>query len=755
MLTKEQLLTEHTLAKFFVPQGVAIIGASKNPAKVGNAIVKNLLASRYAGHIYPINPREKEILGLKCFQNVQDIPSTPADKGGENVELAVIAIPAAHVLAALQECAQRGIRYAIVITAGFKETGPQGMELENKLTAFCREQKIRLLGPNCVGLIHTHTPINVSFSRGVPRKGNIAFISQSGAILLSILDWSQMAGIGFSHFVSLGNKADLQETDFLEYAAWDPTTKVILCYLEDITFGQKFLEVATRISAHKPIIVLKAGASPSGARAASSHTGALAGTDHAYDAAFRKSAVLRARNMGELFDMAAAFAHQPLPAGDKIAIVTNSGGPGILATDRLEKTGLRMAGFTTETTKQLRLYLPQEASIYNPVDILGDAGADRYFFTLEKVLADPQVEGVIALLCPTALANPVEIARAMIEVQQKTPQKPLLTVFMGGQEIQAGKNVLLEAGIPSYTFPEEAVTALEGMVRYANNRTRLRRKEITAEKENSSFPEKPAYDTTRVKASFYDALKERRIVLLEHEGTEVLKAFNIPVAATFLARDPQEAAQKAEQAGFPVVLKIASPKILHKSDIGGVVTNLKSVAEVRKNFREMMQRVQHFYPDAPLFGITVQKMMPPGMEIIIGSSVDVQFGPLLVFGLGGIYVNLFEDVSMRLAKNLHEQDIEEMIRETKAYHLLRGFRGSRPLDLPSLQAAIFNTAQLVTKFPEIKEMDINPLLVYEDGVCAVDVKITLSHRLLDNSFYPHEQAANQEDLAAGLKERRV
>lgn len=759
MLTKEQPLT-----KFFMPKGVAVIGASKNPAKVGNAIVKNLLASRYTGQIYPINPKEEEILGLRCYQNVRDIPPGTENGNRENVELAVIAIPASRVLEAVRDCAQRGIRFAIVITAGFKETGPDGMELEKKLAAFCREQKIRLLGPNCVGLIHTHTPINASFGRGIPRQGNIAFISQSGAILISILDWSQIAGIGFSHFVSLGNKADLQETDFLEYAAWDPTTKVILCYLEDITAGQKFLEVATRISARKPIIILKSGASPAGARAASSHTGALAGADRAYDAAFRKSAVLRAGNMEELFDMAAAFAHQPLPAGDKIAIVTNAGGPGILTTDRVEKTGLHMARFTTETTKQLRMYLPPEASIYNPVDVLGDAGADRYFFALEKVLSDPQVEGVIALLCPSAMVDPAEIAQAIVKARQKISQKPLLAVFMGGKEIQTGEKILLEAGIPCYTFPERAVTALEGMVRYAKNKVRLHQrqdirtetvKKVAEGEKTAPVPDKISYNTAQVKATFYDALKERRIVLLEHEGVKVLRAFNIPAATAFLARDPREAAQKAEQVGFPVVLKIASPKIPHKSDIGGVMPNLESVAEVEKNFREMMQRVQHFYPDAPLYGITVQKMMPPGMEIIIGSSVDIQFGPLLVFGLGGIYVNLFEDVSMRLAKNLHEQDIEEMIKETKAYHLLKGFRGSKPLDLQSLKDVILHTAQLVTEFPEIKEMDINPLLVYEKGVCAVDAKITLSHRILDNTYPPLEQTAHPKYLAAQLTERRV
>ena len=735
MLTKEQ-----PLHKFFQPKSIAVIGASQNPAKVGNAIVKNLLASRYPGQIYPINPKEEQILGLKCYPSVEKILGDEAGNE-ENAELAVIAIPAPKVLAAIQECAQSGIHFVIVITAGFKETGPQGAELEKQLTAFCREQKMRLLGPNCVGLIHTHTPLNVSFARGTPRQGNVAFISQSGAILISILDWSEIAGIGFSHFVSLGNKADLQETDFLAYAAWDPATKVILCYLEDIIDGQRFLEVATRISAHKPIIILKAGASPAGARAASSHTGALAGADHAYDAAFRKSAVLRATNMEELFDLAVAFAHQPLPVGNKVAVVTNAGGPGILTTDKIEKIGLHMAHFTTETTKQLRSFLPPEASIYNPVDVLGDAGAERYFFALKKVLGDPQVEGVITLLCPSAMVDPLEVARAIDKARQNSPQKPLLTVFMGGKEIQTGKKFLQEAGIPCYTFPERAVIALEGMVRYAQNKAGLQQKKNLPEdrKQTAPAPLKMFYNTAQVKATFYDALKERRVVLLEHEGAKVLHAFKIPVATTFLARDPREAAQKAEQTGFPVVLKIASPKIPHKSDIGGVIPNLANATEVKNSFREMMQRVQHFYPDAPLYGITQQKMMPPGMEILIGSSVDIQFGPLLVFGLGGVYVNLFEDVSIRLAQNLSTQDIEEMVKETKAYHLLKGFRGSKPLALQSLKDVILHTAQLVTEFPEIKEMDINPLLVYEKGVCAVDVKITLSHRLMNHTHPPREQ----------------
>jgi acetyltransferase len=748
-------MKEQHLSKLFAPGSIAVIGASRNPEKVGHAIVKNLLESGYPGKIYPINPREEKILGLKCFKSVKELP-TPGKKE-EAVELAVIAIPASKVLEAVKECAQSNINLIIVVSAGFKETGPDGLELEKELVTFCRKKNIRLLGPNCVGLIHTHTPVNASFARGFPRKGHISFISQSGAMLVSIIDWSEIAGLGFSHFVSLGNKADLHETDFLEYAGWDPTTRVILCYLEDIVNGQRFLEKASHISTLKPIIILKAGASPAGARAVTSHTGALAGSDSAYDAAFKQSAVLRVGNMEELFDMAFAFANQPLPEGNKIAIVTNSGGPGILTTDQVEKAGLHMARFTAETSKQLRAFLPVEASIYNPVDVLGDAGAERYQFALEKVLLDPQVDGVITLLCPTATTEPLEVARAVLKIRQKIPRKPLMGVFMGGKEIQEGQKLLREAGIPCYTFPERSVAAMEGMVKYHKNAASLRQKKLlqegTAEKEQKRQKVNThLYNTAQVKATFYDALKERRVVLLGHEGVKVLTAFEIPAAPSQLAREPQEAAQKAEEIGFPVVLKIASPKILHKSDIGGVVAGLENTQEVKKHFEGIMHRVQRFIPDAPFYGIEVQKMMPPGMEIIIGSSFDLQFGHLLVFGLGGIYVNLFKDISVRLAQNLEEVDIDEMIKETKAYHLLKGFRGSNPLDVQSLKDTILNTARLVTSFPEIREMDINPLLVYEKGVCAVDVKITLSHDLMANV---HPALERGEHLVEQIVERRI
>ncbi len=596
--------------------------------------------------------------------------------------------------------------------------------------------------------------MNASFSRGFAKKGNVSFISQSGAMLVAMMDLSEILGLGFSHFVSLGNKTVLNEIDFLEYAAWDPSTNVILCYLEDIVEGQKFLDIAGPISIKKPIIILKSGSSSAGARAVTSHTGALAGADKAYDAAFKQSAVLRAGSMEELFDMAAAFSSQPLPKGNRIAIVTNSGGPGILATDQIEKLGMNMARFTADTSKELRNFLPPECSVYNPVDVLADAPPERYQFSLEKIINDPGVDGIIIIICPAASTPPVEIAETIKDVFEKYPQKPILSVFMGGQEMQEAISLLRKAGLPCYSFPERAGLAMNGMVKYAHNSEALRQKYISAkasEEKQEEINNTNHAQKTQVKAIFYDALKERRVVLLEHEGAQILEAFGINCAPTYLARSPEDAAQIASQIGFPVVLKIASPNILHKTDIGGVLVGVDNTHGVIQGFKDIMQRARHFLPDAPLYGVEVQKMMPSGTETIIGSSYDVQFGPLLVFGLGGIYVNLFEDVSLRLAKNLTENDVDEMIMETKAYRLLKGYRGKNPLDLQSLKNAILRLGRLVSDFPEIKEMDINPLLVYEKGVCAVDVKITLSHDI----GIQHQPTEEKKELVFNqLAERR-
>ncbi|MFX4261703.1 acetate--CoA ligase alpha subunit [Pelotomaculum propionicicum] len=697
------------LAGLFSPKSAAIIGASKSPGKIGNVIIKNMISSGYKGKVFPVNPKEPEIEGLRCYPSVDKIP--------EPVEMAVLSVPAAKSMEIAEVCGKQGVKYLVVITAGFKETGKEGLELERKLLEICRRYNMKMLGPNCVGLMDTHAPINASFAAGFPLKGEIAFISQSGAMVLSILDWSYRAGLGFSKFISLGNKADLTEAHFIEDAAEDPNTKVILCYIEDVENGPHFLDVARKASRKKPVIILKSGTSQAGAQAASSHTGALAGSDLAYETAFRQSGVIRARNMPELFDLAVAFANQPIPGGDRVAVITNSGGPGIVATDNIEEKKLKMARFTKETIEALRSYLPAESNIYNPVDVLGDAKADRFHYALKTVLADPGVDSAVVLVCPAAVTEPVETARAMAQMRKEFPGTPLFAALMGGTRLEEGEKVLSESNIPCFTFPEPAITSISGMVSYG------RIKGLPAEIKPLSFNN---IDLKTVKATLYDVKKDNRLVLLGSEAAEIISAYGISAAPTVLASSPDEAAAQADRLGYPVVLKIASPKIMHKTDVGGVKIGLDSREKVSRGFMEIMDNVHRYLPNVAVYGVEVQKMMPRGVELIIGMTRDIQFGPLIAFGLGGIYVNLLKDVSFRLVNGLTESEINSMIAETKAYTLLRGYRGEKPADIESVLKIIGRVAKLAGDFPEINEIDINPVFAYNQGASALDVKITIS-----------------------------
>jgi len=698
-----------TLSSLLKPESVAIVGASRTPGKIGNFLVKNILESGYQGRVYPINPREDEIEGLKCY------PDLPAVQ--KKIDLAVISVPAPRVPEVAEQCGRAGVQGLVVISAGFKEVGPAGMALEKELLRICRNYGMLLVGPNCVGVMDTHTPLNASFSATYPRPGNIAFISQSGAMLVAILDWSRQTRLGFSKVISLGNKADLNEADFIADAAGDPETKVILCYIEDVANGPQFLETVRAAGRQKPVIIYKSGASAAGARAASSHTGALAGSDLAYETAFRQNGVIRARSMAELFDLANAFVTQPAPGGDRVAVITNAGGPGIITTDNIEKINLKMARFQKETTEALRARLPAAAAIYNPVDVLGDGGPDRYRSAFELVLADPGVDSVLVLLCPAAATDSEKIARALLEVQRNNRHKPVFGVFLGGEFLGKGRNLFEQAGIPCFTFPEPAVSAIGGMVSFA------RRKQIPADEPAEQFANLQP-DTVR---SLLDKVRsEGRLVLLGSEAALVASAYGIPAAPIHLAGTPEEAAEKAQAIGFPVVLKVASPQIMHKTDVGGILTNLQTAGEVRKGFIQISENVHRYFPDLAIHGVEVQKMMPKGDEVLIGLTRDVQFGPLIAFGLGGIYVNLLKDVAFRLAHRLTKREIRGMIMETKAYTLLRGYRGEKPKDVNSLTEIIARVARLAVDFPAITEMDINPLFAYPDGAVALDVKITIS-----------------------------
>jgi acetyltransferase len=698
------------LELLFKPRSVAVIGASRDPNKVGHAILKNIIESGYKGRVYPVNPKADSVLGLTAYKSVLDIP--------DEVDLAVIVIPAQNVLDVMEECGRKGVKFAVVISAGFKEIGGEGIEREKKLVEIARKYGIRVVGPNCLGIIDMHTPINATFGPQPQRKGGIAFISQSGALLTAILDWSSKVGIGFSNIVSLGNKADLNETDFVEYLGENPETKVILLYLESISDGRRFIQVTSAVSRKKPIVLLKGGVTEAGARAALSHTGAMAGGATALKAAMKKAGVILVSSLSELFDIAIAFANQPIPQGGRVGIVTNAGGGGVVTSDLAILRGLKLASLSPSTIDVLRKSLPPMAAIYNPVDVLGDARADRYRVAIETLLRDPNVDALITILTPQAVTEPEETAKVIIEMSRLYIEKPILSVFIGGEKVEKAVKLLIDNGIPVYDMPEKAVAALSGMVMYRELREYLAKIAESIE----------VYDVDKSTALsiIRKALQENRRVLLESEAKDLVKSYGIPVAPTKLARNEEEAVEIANSMGYPVVLKIASPDITHKSDVGGVVMNIRSDEEVREAFRTIIINVRRYAPNASIYGVVVQKMVPKGREVIIGTTKDPVFGHIIMFGLGGVYTELFKDVSFRLAP-LSLYEAKEMVMETKAYTLLKGFRGEPPADIPSVINTLIRVSKLVTDVPQIVEMDINPLFVYEEGVgaLAVDVKIVV------------------------------
>ena len=695
------------LNKMFKPESVAVIGASNTPGKVGYIIVDNLINDGFEGEIYPVNPKGGEILGKQAYANIKDVPG--------KVDLAIITIPSVFVNTAVKECGEVGVENMVVITAGFKEIGGEGAKLEAELTALGEEYGINIIGPNSLGITDSHTPLNGSFSQMMPPTGNMAFISQSGAMMVAIIDWSVTSGIGFSKVISLGNKAGVSEIELLQYLAEDDETNVIICYLESISDDEDFVRTMRETAHKKPIIVLKSGSSSAGAEAASSHTGALAGSDLAFDTAFRQSGIMRVETMAELFDLGLAFSKAPLPKGDNVAIITNAGGGGVLTVDAMEKVGLKLVQFDEETTARLKECVTEEGSAKNPIDVLGDAPVSRYKESLEIVLSQDEVDSLIIMVCPTASADPDGIANAILE-ERKEFDKPIIVVNMGGPSFEAANEALRDNGVPTYVFPETAVTALEAMTRYAA----LENKEYDDVIEKIDDVDKDA-----VKAIFDKVKADGRDTLLGSEAYAVAEAYGISAAPIKLSTSADEAASLAEEMEFPVVLKIASDKILHKSDIGGVKVGINSAEEAKATFEEIIANAKAAHPDIVPDGVEVQKMMDSGEEVIVGMIRDKQFGPMIAFGMGGIYVNLIEDVSFNLAKGMSSQEIEEQIASTKVSKLLEGYRGEAPCDVEEVKEAIKRVARLTLDFPEISELDINPIFVYEQGSSALDIKIKL------------------------------
>lgn len=705
--------TQENVGFIFSPRSVAVIGASTRKDSVGRAIFANILFSGYTGIVYPVNPKARGILGVRAYHSVWDIP-------GE-VDLAVVIVPSVVVPAVMEECGEKGIKAAVIITAGFKEIGGEGAELERTVTEISKKYSIPLVGPNCLGVINTDPAIsfNATFARGMPKSGNIAFISQSGALGVAALEYAQEENIGLSKFISVGNKADITENHLLALLKDDPQTDVILLYLEDLTDPKGFIELAREITGEiprrKPILAIKSGRTMEGARAASSHTGALASSDEAYDFFFRQCGVLRVETLEELFDYAIAFASQPLPRGDRVAIVTNAGGPGIMATDACVRHGLQLASFDRRTTENLKKGLPLTANINNPVDVIGDAKEDRYALALKSVLEDENVNGVIVVCTPQAMTVLRDIACVIADITPKY-KKPVMACCMGVTDISETLRILDEKNIPHYKFPEAAARAMANMSDYAQWIVRART-EVRIFKD---------VNKKKVKEILATAQRENRSFLPEPEAHEVLKAYGFPILDFRLAKNQQECIQYAKEIGYPVVLKIVSPDILHKVDVGGVRLNIENEVELKRAYKDILQSVKSAKPEANIWGVFVQKMVEGGKETIIGMNRDPHFGALLMFGLGGVYVEALKDVTFRIAP-IRELSAQHMIKEIRGYRILEGYRGEKPSDIAAIAESLERLSQLVTDFEEIEELDINPLRVFEKGTGAkvVDARILI------------------------------
>ena len=694
------------LDMFSNPRAVAVIGASRDPNKLGYSILSNIIQYGFSGDIYPINPKSDEILGLTCYSSVLDVPGP--------IDLAVIVVPHRFVMATIKECGQVGVRGVIVISSGFRESKLEGVRRERELVSLVKKHGIRLIGPNCLGMVDTHCPLNASFAAGMPPVGQIAFISQSGALCTSILDWALAKGIGFSRFVSLGNKADIDEIDLLEAWESDPHTRVILIYTEGLTDGQRFMQVARRVTKKMPVVAVKSGTTSAGSRAVSSHTGSLPGSEHAYRAAFSQAGVVRAESIEEMFDFSTVFSYQPLLRGNRIAIVTNAGGPGIMATDAVERAGLQMASLNAKTMETLQSGLPSASNIYNPIDVLGDAQAEHYGLALEAVLQDDGVSGVIVILTPQVMTRIEKSAETVGQIATRY-EKPVVGCFMGEAKIGIGIRTLNRYRVPNFSFPERAANALRAMAAYY-------RWHETPPIQVPVFQ----VDKIGVQTLFEQVKTKGRLSIGDVKARQVMEAYGIPLPRSRLASSAKEAVRFAHEIGFPVVLKIASPDILHKTDNDGIKLDLRTPDEVRDAFDLLTFRATRFMPDAEIWGCQVQEMVSGGREVTLSMTRDPQFGPLMAFGLGGIYETL-QDRSFRIAP-FSRKEARAMLTEIRTANLLRGVPGEPPADLVAIEDVLLRLSQLVTDFIEIVEMDINPLIVFEkgQGVMGIDMRLVLS-----------------------------
>lgn len=714
-------MTTNDISFFFNPKSIAVIGASSTKGKVGNTVLNNIINSGYKGKIFPINPRVDTVCELPCYKSILDVK--------DNIDIAIFVIPGKFVNKAAEECGKKKVKGLIIISAGFKEIGGEGVEREEQLIKIGKKYNMRILGPNCLGFIGIN--YNGSFAAETPKKGGIAMISQSGAMLTGMMDYSMTQAFGFSCNISLGNKADLGAVDFIKFLAEDDNTSVILCYLESINDGQKFLEILPKATRKKPIVILKSGVSEAGARAASSHTGALAGADIAYDLTFEKCGVIRAKTIEDLFDYGEVFLYQPVPKENSFAIITNAGGPGIVATDAFEREDLKFAGFSESILHALRERLPLEASIFNPIDIVGDAAPDRYEFTIKTIFGlngkaetnEITTEGALIIVTPQAQTNPSEVARIIHDISSKHLKgKPIVCSFIGGKNIFEGREYLKKNHIPCYHFPDRAAHSLKTLIKRCKYLRSTSLDELVI----------PAFDVKkeRVKEIFSKVREDGRTVLLSYETSEVFDCYGIKSPKSRLAQTPKQAMKLLSETGNSV-MKIVSPHIIHKTDVGGILLNIKTEQDAFEAYIQIVNNAKKFGPqNAKIYGVEVQEMInfkvePKVNEIIIGMSRDPQFGSLLMFGTGGIYANFMQDVTFALAYKFTKEDAKKLIEGTKIYHLLQGVRGESQSDIEAIIDVLLRLSQLVNDFPEIVELDINPLLAFIKSYSAVDIKITI------------------------------
>ncbi len=710
------------LDAIFSPQSLAVIGASQTPGKVGHDIFVNILKGGYRGTLYPVNPKARSVSSVRAYPTIADIP--------DPVDLAMIILPPHPALTAIKEAIDKGIKGVVIVSAGFREVGGEGLEIENTIVGLCREAGVRVVGPNCLGVINPlpNVRLNASFSARMPKAGNISFISQSGALCTAVLDFAADRDFGFSKFISIGNKADIDELDLLRYFHKDSDTEVIMIYLEELRRGPEFIEAVKEITSGDvrptPVLVIKSGRTSAGARAAASHTGALAGTEGVYDAIFQQSGIIRVDSIDELFDFATSFAYKnesalgkfrrKVPEGNRVAIVTNAGGPGIVATDMTVSSGLQLAKFQEETIEALGSHLPKTANLQNPVDVIGDAPMDRYENALTAVIRDEGVDGALVILTPQSMTDVLGTAEAIVRIARRS-SKPILCCFMGIIDVSSGVKYLQTHGVPVFKFPENAAKAFGALYQYSRwlNRQHLAPFDLQYDRQQAA----------RIVQGWLDAGKTH---IGELEGIELLKCYGFNVLANALATNEKEAAAIANETGFPVALKIVSAQILHKSDAGGVVLGLDNPEEVKKAFNDIIKRAGQYDPKAEIEGVLIQKMAPAGSEVILGLNRYPVFGPLLMVGIGGIYVEVFQDVVFRLAP-IGRNEARRMVRQIKGYRLFQGFRGRPPADVEAIEKHLVSLSNLAADHPQIMELDINPLLVHArgEGATAADCRIIL------------------------------